>query len=137
MNRADFQQIAEQRLREAIVLRDGGHWDGAYYLVGYAVECALKACIAKQTKAFDFPDKKLTDASYTHDLSKLAAAAALTKDIEDKKNADTYFAANWKAVVGWNEQARYERWTENQARDLMEAVEHPTNGVLQWLRTRW
>ena len=34
-------------------------WDAAYYMIGYCVECALKACIAKQIRRFDFPDKKL------------------------------------------------------------------------------
>jgi len=35
-----------------------GLFDGAYYLAGYAVECALKACIAKGTQRFEFPDKR-------------------------------------------------------------------------------
>jgi hypothetical protein len=41
MNRADLQQIAELRLQEARTLLTGGFPDGAYYLAGYAVECAL------------------------------------------------------------------------------------------------
>jgi len=32
---------------------------GAYYLMGYAIECAFKAAISKQIKEHDFPDKKL------------------------------------------------------------------------------
>jgi HEPN domain-containing protein len=31
------------------VLLEAGLYAGAYYLAGYAVECALKACIAKKT----------------------------------------------------------------------------------------
>jgi HEPN domain-containing protein len=49
MNRADLQQLAELRITEAKVLLDNGFYAGAYYLAGYAVECALKACIAKLT----------------------------------------------------------------------------------------
>ena len=45
--------------------------DGAYYLAGYAIECALKACIAKATRRYDFPDRKKVDASHTHDLREL------------------------------------------------------------------
>lgn len=55
MNRSDFQTLAETRLQEAKSLLDNGHYSGAYYLCGYAIEYALKACIAKQTKAEDFP----------------------------------------------------------------------------------
>jgi hypothetical protein len=48
--------------------------DGAYYLAGYAVECALKACIAKETKRYEFPDKKRVDSSYSHNLDLLVKA---------------------------------------------------------------
>lgn len=43
--RVEFQRLAEARLVEAKALLDVGKWDGAYYLAGYAVELALKACI--------------------------------------------------------------------------------------------
>jgi hypothetical protein len=77
MNRIDFQQIAEIRLQESKALLAAGFPEGAYYLAGYAVECALKACIAKRTQQYDFPDKKLVDKSYTHDVEKLLDAAGL------------------------------------------------------------
>ncbi len=50
MNRSDFQRLTRLRLDEAKVLLANERYQGAYYLIGYAVECALKACIAKQTK---------------------------------------------------------------------------------------
>jgi HEPN domain-containing protein len=49
--------MAMVRLKEANVLLRLGLSDGAYYLAGYAVECALKACIAKGTRRYEFPDK--------------------------------------------------------------------------------
>jgi HEPN domain-containing protein len=61
MNRTEFQSLAEVRIREAKALLDAGLWDGAYYLAGYAVECALKACIAKRTRAEDFPPREARD----------------------------------------------------------------------------
>jgi len=42
MNRADFQQLADERISEAAVLLAASKFSGAYYLAGYAVECALK-----------------------------------------------------------------------------------------------
>lgn len=45
MNRVDFRQLAGLRIAEAKVLLDNNLYAGAYYLAGYAVECALKACI--------------------------------------------------------------------------------------------
>jgi hypothetical protein len=43
MNRSDFQQLAELRLRESRSLLAAGFPEGAYYLAGYSVECAFKA----------------------------------------------------------------------------------------------
>ena len=54
------------------MLLKAGHFSGAYYLAGYSVECALKACIAKQTARYDFPDKSKANDSFVHDLKKLA-----------------------------------------------------------------
>jgi hypothetical protein len=65
MNRTDFQKLTELRLNEANTLLGGKCYEGAYYLTGYAVECALKACIAKQTQQHDFPIKN-SDKIYVH-----------------------------------------------------------------------
>jgi hypothetical protein len=42
VTRADFQKLADMRIKEAGILLAAGEFDGAYYLAGYAVECALK-----------------------------------------------------------------------------------------------
>jgi len=47
----DFQNLCKRRVDEATTLLSAGHSDGAYYLAGYAVECAFKACICKQRLA--------------------------------------------------------------------------------------
>ncbi len=80
MTRFDFQRLAKIRIKEAEALLDNGHYNGAYYLAGYAVECALKACIAKQTLRYDFPEKRRVDNSHTHDLTKLVRVADLEKE---------------------------------------------------------
>ena len=49
MNRRDLQQLADDRVLDAEALLNAGRWAAAYYLSGYAVECALKARIARQT----------------------------------------------------------------------------------------
>jgi HEPN domain-containing protein len=78
MNRSDFKQLAEIRIEEALVLLVQGKYDGAYYLAGYAVECALKACIAKLTNDGDFPPgPNLRDSHYSHDIEKLVVTARL------------------------------------------------------------
>ena len=58
MKRTEFQAVARMRVREAKVLLDAGDSPGAYYLVGYSIECALKACVARQVRRCDFPADK-------------------------------------------------------------------------------
>ena len=88
MNRTDFQEIAELRLRESRALLDAGFPGGAYYLAGYAVECALKACIAKRTQEHDFPDKKLVNDSHTHNLKELLRLAELKTELDSVLDAN-------------------------------------------------
>ncbi len=137
MNRAEFQQLAEVRIKEAEALLAAGLWDGAYYLAGYAVECALKACIAKLTRADDFPPRETRD-YYTHDLGTLLKTAGLraTRDAEAAVNPRFY--AFWTAVTKWNEQARYGTGrTQAVAEELFQVITDPTDGVLQWVRRHW
>lgn len=136
MNRADLQQLAETRLREAKVLLDAGEWPGAYYLCGYSMECALKAVVAGQVKQGDFPDKKLADAVYTHDLVKLRGLAGLGDDVPHGQVSPRQ-NVNWLVAKDWRETSRYETRSESEARSLYEAVSDPTDGVLPWLRTHW
>jgi HEPN domain-containing protein len=82
LNRRDFQRLALVRLDEARVLLEAEKFEGSYYLSGYVVECALKACIAKKTQRHDFPDKALTNSSYSHELTTLLRCADLDALLE-------------------------------------------------------
>ncbi len=137
MNRFDFQRLAKIRIKEAEVLLEKGHFDGAYYLAGYAVECALKACIAKQTRQYDFPEKAQVLESYTHDLAKLVRAAKLENELEEKISVDRDFAAYWRRVQAWSEAARYKITTPEQAQNLYGALTDRENGVFSWLQKFW
>ncbi|HZB87130.1 MAG TPA: HEPN domain-containing protein [Terracidiphilus sp.] len=137
MNRIDFQQIAELRIREAKALLNAGFADGAYYLAGYAVECALKACIARRTQEHDFPEKS-AGKYYSHDLEDLLGFAKLKADLEQAISASPAMKANWAILQNWSEESRYEIGKpEQQARDLLTAIEDQTGGLLQWLQQRW
>ena len=84
MDRRDLQELSKVRLKEARALMKLGLYDGAYYLAGYAVECALKACIAKDTRRHQFPDKKRVDLSHSHDLLQLIRVAGLEDEHHER-----------------------------------------------------
>lgn len=137
MNRQDFQQISNIRLRETNALLKARQYSGAYYLGGYVVECALKACIAKQMRRYDFPDKERVNKSYTHKFIDLIKLLEMTNDLQHKIKSDAVFEEHWNTLNRWSEQSRYERYTEAQARELYIAVSDPVHGVLQWLKQYW
>lgn len=138
MNREDLQSISRQRKREAAALLRAKLFPGAYYLAGYSVECALKACIAKQTNRHDFPNKKLAAEAWTHDLQKLVQLAGVGPDLERDMKASPSLQLNWTIVKDWSEAVRYDMTlTKAQARDLYSACTTRRTGVLPWIRRRW
>jgi len=138
MNRADFQRLSEIRINEARALLETGQYPGAFYLAGYAVECALKACIAKKIKQYDFPDKELVNKSYTHNLMNLVGVAGLTGELAIAEKANPKLGTNWLYVADWDEESRYNGSIgEKEAKDLIDAITDGSNGVLEWLKKRW
>lgn len=137
MNRQDLKRLARHRLREADQLLRLGMPSGAYYLAGIAVECGLKACIARKTRRFDFPDKTVAVESWTHDLSKLVKVAGLNADLDRRSAQDLSFARNWTVVKDWNVESRYEFSDLRRARDLLQAIKMRRSGVMAWVRSNW
>lgn len=138
MNRKDLQTLADLRVVDAKILLEAGRFSAAYYLLGYAVECALKACIAKQIKEHDFPDKQLIVDSYSHKLEQLIRISGVKPQSDDRIKQDQSFEVNWTTVKDWTESARYDdNVPETRARDLLNAVTDSQRGVLPWLKTMW
>jgi HEPN domain-containing protein len=135
-NRRDFQRLARMRLRDARVLMRSGNSETAYYLTGLAVECAVKACIAKNTRRYDFPpNQNAIKEIYTHDLVKLIRAAKLEAALDTDRKSNILFKNKWDVLKDWNINSRYATGGLA-ARDLYRAVAG-RNGVMQWLRQRW
>jgi hypothetical protein len=102
-----------------------------------AVECALKAAIARKTQRHDFPPdpKVVRDSIYIHDLNKLLVAAGLESTLNAAVVSNTALAANWSVVKDWKMESRYLVGGLN-GNDLYRAATG-RNGVLGWLRQYW
>jgi HEPN domain-containing protein len=138
VNRSELQEISRIRLKEAEALLKAKHYAGSYYLAGYSVECALKACIAKQTKRYDFPNKDLANKAWVHDLEKLIKLAGLWLELDRDMKANRTLELNWAIVKDWTESARYEvSISAVQARDFYSACTTRNHGILPWIKKRW
>ncbi len=123
---------------EAKALLDLEKWDGAYYLAGYAVELALKACIIKMVMATDaFPDKEFSKNCYTHDIDTLVGLAKLDAVLKLATDAEPVVKSKWATVRDWSEKKRYHRIDKAEAEALYTAIAEDTHGVLPWIKTYW
>jgi HEPN domain-containing protein len=137
MNRADLQRLSNTRIREAKVLFAAGEYSGAYYLAGYAVECALKACYAKGVQRYDFPDKK-AQKIFIHNLPELVVLAQLRDELLAEKQRNGRFSASWEILCKWSEESRYSSTlTKNQAEEILDAIVRRRDGVLPWIKRHW
>jgi HEPN domain-containing protein len=140
ITRAEWQTLAEDRLLDAQALLAAGRWSAAYYLAGYAVECGLKACIVKRVAAepeIVFGERRFSDKIYSHTFEVLVEQAGLKAQLAADRLANKALEDNWDRVEQWTESARYAQASQAAAVALVDAVADLTNGVLQWMRSRW
>ena len=137
LTKSDLEKLAQIRLDDAVLLFQAGRSSSAYYLVGYAVELALKVCIAELILPNAIPDKELIIATYKHNLDSLLGTAGLRPQFDQDRKTDTQFGAYWAIANNWNEESRYAIWDPVSAATLLEAVNEPKHGVFQWVRKHW
>lgn len=138
MNRDDFQRLAEEHFRDAKALLDAGLYSGAYYMCGYPVECALKACICRRTKEFDFyPEPKVHQLAWSHEIQKLIEGSGLKGEFFASRQADQDLDVNWKSVEGWEIRSRYETHSHHDAQRLFDAISDQNHGVLACIKRNW
>jgi HEPN domain-containing protein len=139
----EFWDLAELRLEDAQGLLNIQRWACAYYVAGYAVECALKALIVRDAERTGsvFDDKKLAsqllDSFFVHDLEKLFKAANLEADFGLARGANTALDGSWQVVKGWKETSRYQQKGQTEAEAMVQAISHDPDGVMKWIRDRW
>lgn len=141
MNRAHWQNLAEERVLDADVLLQAGRWAGAFHLIGYAVESGLKSCVLAYMENSNadviFRERKFSDNCWTHNIEELVRLAGLRSALDLDMAANRQLGINWIYATQWKEISRYQTATEFNARRLYQAVADAADGVLPWIRTRW
>lgn len=138
MNRRNLQALARLRQREAEALLKAGFPAGAYYLAGYAVECALKAGIARLTRRHDFPDRHIAQRAHTHNFYELLDLAGWRETLHADMQYNKALASNWDTVVDWKETVRYNSVVDyDKAARMHAACTNRLAGILPWIMQRW
>jgi HEPN domain-containing protein len=139
MNRGELQQLAEERILDAKALLAARRWSGAHHMAGYAVECALKACVLAYVEKTGviFEDRKYAERCWTHDLEELLRLAELKEAfaLDIAKNA--VLGQNWVIVKDWDEVSRYRKTPHQEAKKLSKAITDKASGLLPWIMSRW
>ena len=135
--RADLQNLAQARLEDSAILIANRRYAAGYYLSGYAVELALKSCIARQFFENQIPDKNFVNKVYTHQIVDLIKLAGLQRDLQIMQDANANFQAYWGIVGEWSVDSRYALTDPMSAQLLYQAVSDPNHGVFQWVRNHW
>jgi hypothetical protein len=144
VTQTEWRDLAEERLADAGALLAAERWAGLYYVVGYAVECSLKACLVKfveKNPHIVFRDNQFSKDCWTHNLNDLLKACELDSlreaDAFDAQGAATAFGTNWQIVAQWNEHSRYRKMSKVNAVKLHKAITHPSEGVMSWVKKYW
>ena len=130
--------ISKSRLKSAKYLMDCGDFDGAFYLMGYSFECALKAVICKRLNFVNYPDKsgdgEKVNIFKTHKFDILLALSGMEQDfslLSPQRRAE-----NWGILTKWNPDIRYEpigtRGKSETERMYIALTEKP-DGILTWI----
>jgi len=139
LNRAELQHLSTERIEDARALLAANRWSGAYYLAGYALECALKSCVLAyiERTGIIFEDKKYAEKCWTHDIEELVKQAGLEVERDKSAGANLNLGHNWLIAKDWSESSRYRMSTQLQAEKLFNALTDNPNGVLLWIKTFW
>lgn len=139
MNRAALQQLSDERIEDARVSIAAKPWAGAYYLAGYALECALKSCVLAyiDRTGIIFEDKKYAQNCWTHDIEDLVRQAGLTIERDKAAGTNITLGQHWLIAKDGSETSRYRISTQLQAEKLFHALTDNSNGVLPWMKNFW
>ena len=116
-----FLDAASERGKDANTLWESGRHPGALYMIGYQVECTLKAHLQQQSKPFP------TSGAGGHDLRSLWEAAGLR--LSDLQGPKRYFMDMWTTAL------RYRRLTDEEERNI-QVLRQGALELVRYINTR-
>ncbi|MCG6206865.1 HEPN domain-containing protein [Rhodopseudomonas sp. HC1] len=136
LSRTSLQEAAIVKIDDARLLFENSRWSNAYYLYGYGIELALKACIARQILAETVPDPSILKGFLDHNFGRLISLSGLAEPLKVMR-LDPEFDSRWSILTEWSVESRYDAIGSVTATAMQDAIESPTHGVFPWLKQHW
>lgn len=145
----DLKRVTRARLRTVRILMDNKDWDMAGYIMGYVLECALKAAVCRTLKQKEYPDNikrddKMRNFFQSHDFERLLMISGMS-DVFVLKRGSQKVWDNWSQFTfhyqsNWTE-IRYKPgyWNETTIKNLYTRLIEIPHGILnQFIKhKRW
>ena len=130
-----LRELTLQRRGDADVLFRNKRWRGSVYLVGYSVECALKAAICRGLR-----EKNLRDELAVHDLYILVGSKALKGvpriALWQLMQIEPGVMASFERMAAtWSSEMRYE--TTKMDREMARQALEDATTVTDWLNRQY
>jgi hypothetical protein len=146
MNGRELKQITKSRLKSAQILIKAKDWEMAAYMMGYTLECALKAAICRRLGVTKYPDssktKEVANFFRTHKFIPLLLLSGLSEVFSFSGNVVVF--QNWsnftKEYPGEWPTMRYKSGTgldEIKVKNLYTNLTVKSVGVLSVIKKRW
>ncbi|MCX6706039.1 MAG: hypothetical protein NTV24_02950 [Candidatus Woesebacteria bacterium] len=142
----ELQKITQARLKTVKILIKNKDWEGAAYMMGYVLECSLKAAICSTLKLSIYPEKVKEEniAKYfmTHNFLQLVVVSGLQGVFSSEGPAKAW--QNWSVFTleyqgNWTEM-RYDPnriWDEFKLKKLFKALVTSRNAIIKEVRKKW
>ena len=143
----ELQKITKARLKTVKILKKAEDWEGTAYMMGYVLECALKAAICSTLNLSSYPEKVKEEniAKYfmTHNFLQLLVVSGLQKTFSAEGPAKSW--ENWSNFTfeyqgNWTEM-RYDGnriWDKKKITKLFRAlVSARTGAIIKEVMKKW
>lgn len=146
----DFKDIAKKRLKTVDILMQNQEWGISAYMMGFVLECVLKASACKALNLATYPEikktknEKIVNYFRTHSFDMLLVVSG-NSDIFDLsgEGASSWsgFTQEYTKIGSWTE-IRYEvlsQFNENVVKSLYNFLTAEPNGIIPLIETknRW
>ena len=146
----ELKAISQARLKTAKILIEAEDWDGSAYIMGFALEIALKAVICKTLHLVNYPENtknRTTDAFFmTHNFDQLLKASGMEDLFSARGKGDEFrnwgdftqeYQGDWTAMR-YNPE-RLERFKKEEVERLYNNLVGKPSGIITVIKTkrRW